>query len=248
MADNGSVTNGSVTGGSATGGSATSGSTTNGSATGGRADSINPALWGRPCWDTMHYFAAGYPLAPTPADQDAARQFYTSLVRMLPCADCRDHGSAYVAAKPPPTTDRDSLFRWTVEYRNAVNVRVGAPQVPLARAQVQYLQARLDDQGAPPVEAVVKPAFDPEASRRAMGLNAAPQPAVSAPRRFGMMPSHVVSRAPAVARAPVVSRAPPGARAPAAVSRAPVAAPRGPPGAARNPVRAPARKKCNCGR
>jgi len=231
---------------------ADSGSTAGGGTTGGRPDSIDPALWGRACWDTMHFFAAGFPVAPTPADQDAARQFYSALVRMLPCADCRDHGSAYVAAKPPATSDRDALFRWTVEYRNAVNARVGAPPVPLARAQVQYLQARLHDQGPPPVqpEATPRAAFDPEASRRIMGLNAAPQPVLSAPRRFGMMPSHAPAvaraRAPVVSRAPV-ARAPPGARAPV-VSRAPVAAPRGPPGAARNPVRAPARKKCNCGR
>lgn len=211
--------------------------------------SIDPAVWGRQCWDTLLYCAVAYPLAASPEDKEWATKFYTAAVHMLPCPECREHGSAYVAAKPPAVEGRDALFKWVVDYRNAVNIKVGVPQVALVAAKAKYMKTPLAPPsplnppkppqtpvGAPRAaapttfpaatqtplavpQARARPRINHDAARRSMGLNNATAPATKVTAR-GLVTA---------SRGPVVT------------PRGPVSTPRGP-----SKPRAP-RKKCNCG-
>lgn len=198
---------------------------------------IDPALWGTPCWDTLLYCAAGYPVAPSQEHKGWATSFYTAVVHMLPCPECREHGAAYVAAKAPAVEGRDALFKWVVDYRNAVNIKVGAPQVPLVTAKAKYMKtpsrppmapvappsqpSKAAPRALPVPQSRSRPRFNPDAARRSMGLNTTTTPAAKVTPR-GLTTT----------------------------SRGPIVAPRGhtTTTTTRGPSkpRAP-RKKCNCG-
>lgn len=50
----------------------------------------------------------------------------------LPCGDCRGHAVAYLAANAPTWGD---YFAWTVAFHNAVNQRLGKPQLATDQAR-----------------------------------------------------------------------------------------------------------------
>lgn len=229
---------------------------TGGTAATASGASIDPALWGRACWDTMLYCAAAYPHAPSKEAKGWAKSFYTGAVHMLPCPECRDHGAAYVAAKPPTVESRDALFKWVVDYRNAVNIKVGAPQVPLVTAKAKYMKTPL----APPspMKPPVAPLAPPSPMKPPQTPSSTPQPptAPAATPRALAVPqararprfNHDAARRSMGlnnATTPAVKATPRGL---VTTSRGPVVAPRGHVSAPRGPSkpRAP-RKKCNCG-
>ncbi len=57
----------------------------------------------------------------------------------LPCKPCVEHYDAYLRERPP--VFGAGWFAWTVAFHNEVNVRIGKPFVPLAKAA--YLWGRV---------------------------------------------------------------------------------------------------------
>jgi len=179
----------------------------------------------------------GYPLAASQEDKEWATKFYTAAVHMLPCPECREHGIAYVAAKPPAVQGRDELFRWVVDYRNAVNIKVGVPQVALVAAKAKYMKTPMK----PPAPRAASPQTPA----------AKPQPPTAAPKALPVSQARARPRInhDAARRSMGLNNATaPATRGLATTSRGPVVTPRGPVSAHRAPSkpRAP-RKKCNCG-
>jgi len=88
-------------------------------------------VWGPIFWHTIHVTALSYPTNPTYAQKRAAKEFYESLVELIPCPVCRDHYRVHLQKLPlgPHLDRRDDLFRWTVELHNEVNVMLGKPRV-----------------------------------------------------------------------------------------------------------------------
>jgi hypothetical protein len=138
-------------------------------------DTIDPALWGKSFWDTLHYAAAGFPAAPTEERKESATKFFSTFAEVLPCNECRDHATAYVKAKPPAVASKDALLKWTLDFHNAVNVKLGMPQMSLAAVRVKYLPR------APPVTPVAAPK-NPAAAQITPSVAAAPKNMVAAPR------------------------------------------------------------------
>ena len=207
-----------------------------GSGAGQVVDAIDPALWGKSFWDTLHYAAAGYPASPSDERQKSATMFFSSFADVLPCNECRDHATAYVRAKPPSVTSKDALLKWTLDFHNAVNVKLGMPQLSLGAIRVKYLPRAV----------------------------AAPTPVTKTPAPVAKAPD-VLARAPVAlpkAPAPVTRKAPqPATRAmglntrsaQTKTTRGPIAAVRnGTNTATRDPVPSrprgprPARKRCGC--
>lgn len=88
--------------------------------------------WGPVLWRAIHELAAGYPDAPSPARQSATRLLFSALAGALPCDDCGAHFADLV-----PMIDvrsRDALLRSTVDVHNAVNRRLGKPELTYAQA------------------------------------------------------------------------------------------------------------------
>jgi hypothetical protein len=101
---------------------------------------LPPSSWGPFFWHTIHIVAIGYPLQPSYSEKKAAKEFYESLVFLIPCPVCRQHYEAYLKENPisPFLDSRETLFEWTVKIHNLVNKDLGKPEVT-ALESLQWL-------------------------------------------------------------------------------------------------------------
>jgi hypothetical protein len=90
---------------------------------------LRPSVWGPPFWLTIHIIALAYPATPTYSEKKAAKEFFESLLHLLPCPTCREHYAEHTRTLPlvPHLDTRDDLFKWTLELHNAVNRSLGKP-------------------------------------------------------------------------------------------------------------------------
>lgn len=101
---------------------------------------MDPASWGPQLWSSLHYIALGYPDHPSSLDKQNYKAFFESLDNVLPCHKCAQHYKATVEAMPiaPFLDSAHRLFEWTVAVHNAVNQRLGKPQITVAEARGLY--------------------------------------------------------------------------------------------------------------
>jgi hypothetical protein len=99
----------------------------------------------------MHIIALGYPKNPSYGDKKAAKEFFESLVFLIPCPVCRDHYSQHLKENPltPSLDSREDLFNWTVLIHNKVNKDLGKPEVSSLEA-LQWLK-KLGERGRSPL-------------------------------------------------------------------------------------------------
>lgn len=95
--------------------------------------------WGPRAWHWLHLMAINYPPDPSENDMARARVRIGRFIQSLPCADCRIHAAAYIAAVPPDASDAQSLQVWAWRFHNAVNRRLGKRQFPFAAYRQLYL-------------------------------------------------------------------------------------------------------------
>jgi len=112
---------------------------------------ISPEVWGPFFWNTMHFVALGYPKEPTYADKRAAKEFYESLTRLIPCPTCRDHYTAHLKESPISVSldNRADLFRWTVAIHNKVNKMLNKPEK--TEQEVVHYYSELGNRGRSPI-------------------------------------------------------------------------------------------------
>jgi hypothetical protein len=95
--------------------------------------------WGPVLWDALHLRAAqmGEELY-----QEAERKWIGAWISAVPCGDCRKHAIELLMAFPPDLSSGDAYRRWTIEFHNLVNERLGKPRMELPKA-VKYWNSRL---------------------------------------------------------------------------------------------------------
>jgi hypothetical protein len=81
--------------------------------------------WGIYIWGAIHEVAMGFPEIPNEANREHYAQFYEMLFKVLPCPICKEDFKSIEELYPIDLTDRDSLFKWTVDIHNAVNGKTG---------------------------------------------------------------------------------------------------------------------------
>lgn len=99
-----------------------------------------PSVWGPFFWHTIHIIALGYPKNPTYTDKKCAKEFYESLVNLLPCSVCRDHYREHLVQNPitPFLDSRTDLIKWTIEIHNKVNKTLGKKEWTLEQVLTYY--------------------------------------------------------------------------------------------------------------
>lgn len=99
-----------------------------------------PSVWGPFFWHTIHIIALGYPKNPTYTDKKCAKEFYESLVNLLPCSVCRDHYREHLLQNPitPFLDSRTDLIKWTIEIHNKVNKTLGKKEWTLEQVLTYY--------------------------------------------------------------------------------------------------------------
>lgn len=87
----------------------------------------DPREWGPTFWSTMHTVAAFYPDHPTSEDMSNARNFFLSLVGLLPCHACAQHYAEMLARHPIENAllSKMELVKWCWTLHDEVNQRNG---------------------------------------------------------------------------------------------------------------------------
>lgn len=104
---------------------------------------IDPNLWGKHFWGTIHYITISYPNSPSDEHKLKVKQFLELLESLLPCENCRFHYSTNL--KKYPLTDevlssKYKLVEWAVTLHNEVNGRTGKKFITVDEAIKIYSQ------------------------------------------------------------------------------------------------------------
>ena len=88
---------------------------------------MEPKVWGKYVWTSIHIIALGYPDKPTDEEKQNFKTFYTELWKVIPCYKCSINYKKHLDELPIDDylTDNMSLFRWTVYLHNIVNKELG---------------------------------------------------------------------------------------------------------------------------
>lgn len=79
---------------------------------------IDPKLWGASAWYILHRLSFGF------RNAKVAREFYMSLLFLLPCPKCRANFAEHIKKHPFPTHHKN-IPEWCVHLHNMVNESVG---------------------------------------------------------------------------------------------------------------------------
>ena len=85
---------------------------------------MEPEVWGPHAWQFLHSITLSYPDNPTSEDKNNHAQFFNSIQNILPCQKCKDHYTQNLQVLPieQHLDNKESLFRWSVDLHNRVNV------------------------------------------------------------------------------------------------------------------------------
>ncbi len=101
-----------------------------------------PDVFGPPLWFSLHTTAANYPIKPTVAVQAKMKGIILGLPLMVPCLQCGEHCTAFIEKSKADldtiVSSRDNLFKYFVDFHNAVNRRKHKPEVSLDDAWKMY--------------------------------------------------------------------------------------------------------------
>jgi hypothetical protein len=98
-------------------------------------------VWGALGWNWLHALAINYPARPSlQLALETHRRIWVFL-RSLPCMDCQAHSTRYFTLKQPDLRNAHALQQWALDFHNAVNARLGKPQVSYR----EYLRLYADE-------------------------------------------------------------------------------------------------------
>jgi len=110
---------------------------------------LPPEIWGPMFWSTMHIVSLAYPDEPTYSEKRAAKEFFNSLIYLLPCPVCRSHFREVIQGIPVETwlDNRKSLVEWVWMVHNQVNVKLGKAEITMTEFYRRYNE--MADRGLP---------------------------------------------------------------------------------------------------
>ena len=103
---------------------------------------LPPEVWGPIFWCCFHLVSLGYPDNPTFAEKRSAKEFFNSMIFLLPCPSCREHFKEILQGSPvePWLDNRRSLTEWVWSLHNQVNTRLKKPTLSQPEFYSRYSQ------------------------------------------------------------------------------------------------------------
>ena len=105
---------------------------------------MEPKNWGKFGWGFIHNVALGYPEDLTYMKKEQYRKFFEVIGDVLPCLDCQDHYKEMIADYPPIMTNKETLFKWTVDIHNNVNKILNKDQISYDKAYNIWLDEKIN--------------------------------------------------------------------------------------------------------
>ena len=102
---------------------------------------MQPELWGRHLWKSIHYIALGYPEYPTDIEAENYMNFYLNFWQVIPCQKCAINYKHHLLELPIHKfmKNKMTLFEWTVKLHNLVNKGLNKPQLSTVEALKIYM-------------------------------------------------------------------------------------------------------------
>lgn len=101
---------------------------------------MNPNIWGKHFWTTLHLIALGYDEKPSITKKKDYQDFFLNFYKVIPCRKCAINYKRHLQELPifPYLESKQDLFKWTVLLHNIVNRELGKQQWNLEYAYVYY--------------------------------------------------------------------------------------------------------------
>ncbi len=101
-----------------------------------------PDVFGPAFWFTLHNGTIHLPEILSPISANRIKGFLKGIPEMVPCTDCSEHARAFIEAnmsKIENLQKGEDAFRFTVDFHNYVNLRLGKPVMKYEIARDLYL-------------------------------------------------------------------------------------------------------------
>lgn len=102
----------------------------------------DPNVWGPSFWFILHNGAYHYPKKASPIAKENTKGFIIGIPNMLPCKSCSIHARKFINERKNILDDivssRENLFKFYVDFHNAVNLRTGKKIYTLEEAYDMY--------------------------------------------------------------------------------------------------------------
>jgi hypothetical protein len=101
---------------------------------------MEPKVWGKYIWTSIHILALGYPDKPSNEDIQNYKQFFLNFWKVIPCYKCSQNYLKHLEELPIDNfmTDNLSLFKWTVGLHNIVNKELGKREFSYEEAYEKF--------------------------------------------------------------------------------------------------------------
>ena len=102
-------------------------------------------VWGPPGWVFLHTLTFSYPEDPDVATKKHFRNFFKSLMHVLPCKYCRQSYASFCKSNSLKLSDdvfesRAKLSRWLYDIHDAVNMKLGYKDRPsFSKVKAMYM-------------------------------------------------------------------------------------------------------------
>ena len=102
---------------------------------------MQPFIWGKYLWTSIHYISLGYPENPTNEEKNDYKLFFENIFKVIPCYMCSENYKDHLVALPitqEVLRNTKSLFTWTVQIHNIVNKTLNKKQMSVTEAYQLY--------------------------------------------------------------------------------------------------------------
>ena len=93
---------------------------------------MNPKIWGPHAWIFLHTITLNYPENPTPEQKKYYKDFFESLIHVIPCDKCRYNYSKKILKYPINVESRMKLVEWLLFIHNDVNKSNGEKEMSMS--------------------------------------------------------------------------------------------------------------------
>ena len=108
---------------------------------------MDPTIWGKHMWSSIHFIALGFPETPSEKQKSDYKQFFENLYKVLPCNTCSEHLEKTLKNDLPlyanNLVNNSELFKWTVKLHNIVNKRLKKKEMSFKDTENMYYKRNL---------------------------------------------------------------------------------------------------------